>query len=420
MAPMLLLSSANNLIAVMSQQGRDDKREIADMPYAEGRIYHDADAHIMETPDWLSEFADDATRQRLKDIFVGSVGPGEDMRIAEDLELHTDADYRARDEEELMSRKNWKAIGATMKADRPKALDLLGFSSQLIFNTFTNAPLQEAEHSDDADFAYGMAEAHNRAMLDFCAVDKRLLSTCYVPLMDLERAPLVARTMLRDGADSLLVAAACPKAHSPSHIALDAVWAQAEEAGIPIVFHVGSGGEFFDRTYFQNGLPMEPDFHGGAENFRSIDYMAIPNPIQQTLATMILDGVLERFPDLKFGVIELGASWVPSWMKYMDSAFEAFQRHEERLKKLPMRPSEYVKRQIRVTPYPTEDAGWIAEQAGKEVPMFSSDYPHVEGGRNPLGRFQKSLENAADDVKDHFYEQNFADLMGASLRRALI
>ena len=38
---------------------------------------------------------------------------------------------------------------------------------------------------------------------------------------------------------------------------------------------------------------MEKDFHGGAENFRSIDYMAIPGPVSMTLATMILDGVLE-------------------------------------------------------------------------------------------------------------------------------
>lgn len=389
------------------------------MPYAEGRVYHDADAHIMETPDWLDNFADAATRPKLKEIFVGSVGPGEDQRIAEDLALHGDPAYRANDEAELMSRKNWKAIGATLKADRPKALDLLGFRSQLIFNTFTNKPLQEAEHGDDAGFAYGMAEAHNRAMLDFCAVDRRLLSTCYVPLMDLERAPKVAAEQIRLGADSLLIAAACPKAHSPSHIALDAVWAQAEEAGIPIVFHVGSGGNFFDRTYFRNGLPMEPDFHGGAENFRSIDYMAIPNPVMQTLATMILDGVMQRFPKLKFGAIELGATWAPSWMRYMDSAFEAFQRHEERLKKLEMRPSEFVRRQVRITPYPTEDAGWIAEQAGAEVPLFSSDYPHVEGGRNPLGRFEKSLERSSDEVKDHFYERNFADLMGTALQRAL-
>ena len=95
--------------------------------------------------------------------------------------------------------------------------------------------------------------------------------------------------------------------------------------------------------------------------------MGIPGPPAQTLATMIFDGVLERFPDLRIGVIEQGAIWVPSWMRQMESAFEAFARHEERLRALSLRPSEYVRRQIRFTPYPTEDVGWIIEQAGPEV-----------------------------------------------------
>jgi predicted TIM-barrel fold metal-dependent hydrolase len=107
-----------------------------------------------------------------------------------------------------------------------------------------------------------------------------------------------------------MIASACPRSHSPSHIGLDAVWAKAQEAGAPIVFHVGGGGQLLDPMYFENGLPPVPDFHGGAENFRSVDYMAIPYPPMQTLATMILDGVLERFPDLRIGVIEQGA-WGP-------------------------------------------------------------------------------------------------------------
>ena len=146
-----------------------------------------------------------------------------------------------------------------------------------------------------------------------------------------------------------------------------------------------------DPNYFHNGLPIPPDFHGGAENFRSVDYMGIPGPPAQTLATMIFDGVFERFPDLRVGVIEQGAIWVPSWMRQMESAFDAFVRHEERLQQLSLRPSEYVRRQIRFTPYPTEDVGWIVEQAGPEVCLFSSDYPHVEGGRRPIERFEKSL-----------------------------
>jgi predicted TIM-barrel fold metal-dependent hydrolase len=192
------------------------------------------------------------------------------------------------------------------------------------------------------------------------------------------------------------------------------VWARAEEAGLPIVFHIGGTPELIDRSYFDNGLPIPKDFHGGEENFRSVDYMGIPGPPAQTLATMIFDGVLDRFPGLRFGVIEQGAIWLPSWMRQMESAFDAFARHEERLQKLSLRPSEYVRRQVRATPYPTEDVGWIVEQAGPEVVLFSSDYPHVEGGRKPIERFESTLGDAPEDIRRRFYADNFLDLMGAA------
>jgi predicted TIM-barrel fold metal-dependent hydrolase len=102
-------------------------------------------------------------------------------------------------------------------------------------------------------------------------------------------------------------------------------------------------------------------------------------------------------------------------MRFMDSAFEAFRRREERLQKLSLRPSEYVQRQVRATPYPAEDVGWIIEQAGDAVCLFSSDYPHVEGGRNPIKRFEESLADRSEAQKQRFYHDNFADLMGAGL-----
>ncbi len=385
------------------------------MAYAEGRTYHDADSHIMEEPDWLFPYADPELRDRLEPVYVSTVKPGEETFIDELRRHHRDPEYRARDEAEIMLRKNWKATGSFIKEDRPRALDLLGFSSQLLFNTFTNKPLLAAEHGDDVDYAYGLARAHNRAMADFCSVDRRLLATGYVPLRDFERARATARECIELGCKALLIPSACPQGHAPSHVALDPVWAQAQEAGIPIVLHVGGGGRLLDPAYFENGLPPVPDFHGGAENFRSIDYVAIPYPPMQTLATMILDGVFERFPRLKCGVIEQGASWVPGWMRLLDSAQDAFSKNEERLRKLSLRPSEYVKRQIRVTPYPAEDVGWIVEQAGEEVCLFSSDYPHVEGGRNPLRRFEASTERLSERAKQRFYCDNFVDLLGSAL-----
>ena len=102
-------------------------------------------------------------------------------------------------------------------------------------------------------------------------------------------------------------------------------------------------------------------------------------------------------------------------MRYLDSAHEAFARHEERLRTLSLLPSEYVRRQVRVTPYPTEDVGWILENAGEETVLFSSDYPHVEGGRNPIRRFEESMKDLSEAQKQAFYFDNMVDLMGSAL-----
>jgi predicted TIM-barrel fold metal-dependent hydrolase len=400
------------------------------MPYNTGRVVHDADAHIMETPTWLRDHADPSIRDRIQPLRYPG---GNELRQSGDpeeqladlrrafvtlSERHASGDYRAAEGAEIMARKNFAATGSFIAADRPRALDLLGFSSQLIFNTFHNRRLYDWEHSGDLDLAYGAALAHNRGMVEFCSADDRLLPTCYVPLADFGRAAITAGEAIAMGAAALLIPSGCPAGHSPSHTGLDAVWGMAQEAAIPVVFHVGGTGDLIDPNYFVNGLPVPPDFHGGEENFRSVDYMGIPRPPELTLATMIFDGVLDRFPDLRLGVIEQGAVWVPSWIRQMESAVDAFGRHEERIRNLELRPTEYVRRQIRVTPYPTEDVGWIIEQTGPEVAMFSSDYPHVEGGRKPLEHFAASMDAAGtdDDAQERFYSANFLDLMGAAGR----
>ncbi len=397
------------------------------MAYIADRIAHDADAHIMEPPNWLRDHADPGIRDRIERpgyanelVQTGDGDHGGDQaRIDAAFERlaqrHRTEEFLANEDVDVMNRKNFAATGSFLAEDRPRVLDFIGVQSQLMFNTFHNSRLYQWEHQPDLDLAYGAARAHNRGMVEFCSVDPRLLPTCYVPLADFERADAMAAEAIEMGAAALLVASGCPMGHSPSHVALDQVWRQAEEAGIPVVFHVGGTGDLIDRAYFDNGLPIPTDFHGGEENFRSVDYMAIPFPPMQTLATLIFDGVLERFPDLRIGVIEQGCSWVPSWMKQMESAIDAFARHEERLQKLSLRPSEYVERQVRVTPYPTEDIGWVTDQIGPNILLFNTDYPHVEGGRRPFERFEKSLGNRSEEIRQRFYADNFVDLMGSAV-----
>jgi uncharacterized protein len=383
------------------------------MPYTQGRVIHDADSHIFEPPGYAEEYADPGVREPLRAAL------GSDQRpsyIDSALAKHADPAFRERAAEEVLLRKNHLALGSMLREDRPAALDLLGFASQLVFTTTYLASLRAFERGEDAHLLYGLAQAHNRGIVDFCSIDRRLLPVGYVPLADFERSARCAEQAIAMGCAALMIPSHPLRRHSQSHIGFDPIWARAQEAGVPVVFHVG-GEEPMNAVYKRNGLPPVPDFHGGDANFTSVSYLAIPYAPMQTLGTMIYDGVLDRFPRLRVGVIELGASWVPGWMRSLDSGAEAFRKNEERLQKLSLRPSEFVRRQVRVTPYPHEPAGWIVREAGPEVAMFSSDYPHVEGGRNPIKRFDASLEGCSDAEKRAFFHDNFADFMGPVLQR---
>ncbi len=381
---------------------------------------HDADSHIMEPADWLHPFLDARTRERFPLVWTAA---DEDTTpidaVQKATKLHQDADYRAENAEQITLRKNFLATGSFIAGDRPEALDHLGFASQLVFDTFTSPHVLRFDRDGDHPLAIALARAQHRAALEWCAVDPRLLPVTVVPVGDMDAAVTLTGEAIDAGSAAIWIGQ-YPAGHSPSHVGLEPMWDLCAQAGVPVVLHVaGAGGNVMPLDYFDNGLPPVPDFHGGDTNFKSIDYLSIPLPVMQTLNALIVDGVLMRHPSLRIGVIELGATWVPGWMRTLDSAHEAFRKNEQRLQAMDMRPSEYVQRQVRVTPYPHEDTGWTIANAGADVCLFSSDFPHVEGGRNPIARFERSMDAAGIDggARQRFYFDNFVDLMRPVLER---
>src|SRR3546814_20556528 len=80
----------------------------------------------------------------------------------------------------------------------------------------------------------------------------------------------------------------------------------------------------------------------------------------------------------------MGASGVPSLMRRLDYAAKSFARTEPMLGELSMKPSEYVRRQVRVTPFPGEDVAELISISSPEIFLFSSDYHHPEGTKDPI------------------------------------
>ena len=379
---------------------------------------HDADSHIMEPADWLQPHLDAATRERFPLVWnVTTEDTTAADAVAQAERRHRDPAYRADDAAQITLRKNFLATGSFLNEDRPAALDHLGFASQLVFDTYTSPHVLRFDRDGDHALAVALARAQHRAVLDWCAVDPRLLPVAVVPMGDMDAAAGLARDAIEGGAGAIWVGQ-YPAGHSPSHVGLEPLWDTCAQAGVPVVLHVaGAGANVMPPDYFDNGRPPVPDFHGGDTNFKSIDYLSIPLPVMQTLNAMIVDGVLMRHPALRVGVIELGATWVPGWMRQLDSAHEAFRKNETRLQEMDLKPSEYVQRQVRVTPYPHEDTGWTIAQAGPDVCLFSSDFPHVEGGRNPIARFERSMDAAGigEAARQRFYVDNYSDMLGSVL-----
>jgi len=95
---------------------------------------------------------------------------------------------------------------------------------------------------------------------------------------------------------------------------------------VPMVMHIGGGRNAISKAWHRNGRLRPTDLHGGGENLRAKDLPSVHHAAETYLTAMVLDGVFERFGDLRCGVIEMGASWVPSLMARLDDAARSFKR----------------------------------------------------------------------------------------------
>ena len=389
------------------------------MKYAHRDDIYDADTHMMERPDWIYEFADKDIRENLEPIAEGNEQTLSTIDKAIESFKKRQSSQAALDKakQEFMGwkHKGWDGLGAFDANERKLANDLLGFKGNIVFPT---SAFDQVLAAKEDSVILGGIKALNKGMASFCEIDSRMYGAAYIPFNFGEEVALkYLKDAIKNNFSVILIDTIAPEGCKAfTHPDYDVVWQEIQNSDITITLHVGadSGWDPVPLSFYNNASSVPVHKEGDAPR-DALAYMGISYNAELFLASMIFDGVLERFPNLRIGVVELGASWIISWMKHLDQSFRAFKRIQDlsHVKKL---PSEYVHKHIKITPFPGEDIGWLLTSGAEDLLMFASDYPHHEGTDDPISRFEKTMFDISEEIKKKFYTDNFRELLGSHLR----
>ena len=388
------------------------------MTYAHRKDIYDADTHMMEHPNWIYDFASEDIKEHLEPIVEGDKEVFEriDKAIAnfENRQSSSAALEQAKKDFMTWNHKGWEGLGAFNAEERKLANDLLGFKAHIVFPT---SAFDQVLAAKDQKIILGGVEALNKGMATFCSVDKRMHGAAYIPFAYGEDIALkFLKQAIKDGFSVIMIDTIAPEgAKASTHPDFDKVWREIEANDIAITLHVGADNSWdpVPLSFYNNGGSVPPHTEGDAPR-DALAYMGISYCAELFLASMIFDGVFNRFPNLRVGVVELGASWIISWMKHLDQSFRAFRRLQD-LSQVELLPSEYVQKHIKVTAFPGEDIGWLLNNGAADLMMFASDYPHHEGTDDPIKRFEQTMSDVSEEIKTKFYSENFKTLLGSHI-----
>ncbi len=251
-----------------------------------------------------------------------------------------------------------------------EAMDAEGVDVAILFPGLALSAL--GKEYDDDDLAADVARAYNDWMADFCREDNtRLYGVGMISVQNVEAAVQEVIRIKQELEFRAVYLRPNPiRGRNWHHSAYDPIWAECEKQGLALGFHEGIPHEL--------PVVMGDRFQAPQDDLWLTEHVAA-HPLEQMYACLsfIMGGVLERFPTLQVGFLEGNCSWAPFWLWRMDEHWE----HRERYVKsqLPLRPSEYFKRQCYISVEADETPGTFAlEWLGDENIVFSTDYPHTD------------------------------------------
>jgi predicted TIM-barrel fold metal-dependent hydrolase len=191
-----------------------------------------------------------------------------------------------------------------------------------------------------------------------------------------------------------------------SHPDHDRIWSAFVDHAVTPCFHVADQPRVFDDGWY-----TDPD----DSLVPALESVFLWTPPALAVTDLIANGTLARHPGLRIGIVELSSIWVPMYLLMLDGGLEFIASMNGRpLADLDLRPSEYFRRQVRVSAFSYELPKRLRTHAG-DLFMCCSDYPHAEGTATPL-RDYENVNTTPADAPGLFHDNAAFLLFGASPR----
>jgi len=359
-----------------------------------------ADSHMTEPGDlWLQrldrKYRDDAPRVIKNEKPSGApyvfVGPGIHPltvagvfaagRSGDELREHMKHGYEA------ARPSGWDPV------ERLKDQDLDGVVAEVLYSSLgivlfnmKNAELQQA-----------CLRVYNDWLAEFCSHDpQRLIG---IGLYSLDALPDVSEIerCAKIGLKGILILASDSNEHPYSDSRFEPLWQAASAAAMPVSLH----------KPLVSGMPLTPAMPTAADL-----QIHVIHVVEQCITRLVYGGVFERFPNLKVVSAENDVGWIPNWVHRLDHVHSKVANARQ----LPMRPSEYVRRNVWATfqDDPLGPATW--KFFGESNYMWASDFPHADSTfPHSLQVIRKNFADVPEEVTSKIVFANANRLYGLGL-----
>ena len=251
--------------------------------------------------------------------------------------------------------------GLTDGARRGEDQDIDGLAAEVLYpGYFSMFGLKNTE------LLIALQQNYNNWMAEQCNISNgRLVGLAALPVQDPAAAVTELERVIDLGFRGAVIASNAPKGRRYCDEDYNPLWALAQEAGIPISFHVGCFShipEWLKATSERDPIAV---------------YSGTAALIHDTLVDLMCRGVCAEFPELQFVVAEYNAGWLAHWLDRVDQGWQ------REFAKDPSSPAvepvdEIWKRQFFATIEDDQPALRTLDFIGEDRIMWGSDYPHTD------------------------------------------